>query len=203
MYDSYSSAISEGARVARDRLAPKTQEDYASVISQLAQVAFEDKVQFSDCISGDEILLPVRLPLGKAYLAQLRDRRVPWPLDPRQGDERTGVKHLSSATIDQAAQAIKYTFSKEGIPMPAADTKFYNDFPHAYKHILAQAKAEGAFPASGGAVPLTMLATIRLLEAAMKYVPTGKGAAEACVQQLWLFILLAIATCGSCFWFRV
>jgi hypothetical protein len=196
MSDSDSSAISEGARAARDRLAPKTQEDYASVISQLAQFAFEDKVQFSDCISGDEILLPVRLPLGKAYLAHLRDRRVPWPLDPRQGDERTGVKHLSSATIDQAAQAIKYTFSKEGIPMPAADTKFYNDFPHAYKHILAQAKAEGAFPASGGAVPLTMLATIRLLEAAMKYVPTGKGAAEACVQQLWLFILLAIATCG-------
>ena len=67
MSDSDSSAISEGARAARDRLAPKTQEDYASVISQLAQFAFEDKVQFSDCISGDEILLPVRLPLGKAY----------------------------------------------------------------------------------------------------------------------------------------
>ena len=30
----------------------------------------------------------------------------------------------------------------------------------------------------------------------LRYVPTGKGAAESNVRQLWLFILLSIATCG-------
>jgi hypothetical protein len=190
------SVESAGKRAARDRLAPKTQADYASALSGLAQFAFENKEQFSDSISVDKILLPVRLPLGKAYLSHLRDKLVPWPFDPRQGDERTGVKHLSLQTMNTVIQAIKYSFTKDNCPMPAADAKYYSDFPQAYKHILAQAKAEGAFPASGGALPLTMLAAIKLLEAAITYVPTGRGAAESCVQQLWLFILLAIATCA-------
>ena len=61
MSDSDSSAISEGARAARDRLAPKTQADYASAIHGLKQFAFDNREQYSDCISGDNIVLPVPL----------------------------------------------------------------------------------------------------------------------------------------------
>ena len=83
------SELSEGAFVARDRLAPKTQADYASAIHGLKQFAFDNREQYSDCISGDNIVLPVPLILGKGYLSHLRDMLVAWPHDPRQGDERT------------------------------------------------------------------------------------------------------------------
>jgi len=53
---------------------------------------------------------------------------------------------------------------------------------HSFRNIIAQAKATGAYPAR--AVPLTMMDMIRLLEAALKYVPTGRGTAESCLQQL-------------------
>jgi hypothetical protein len=190
------SELSEGALVARDRIAPKTQADYASAMNGLKQFAFDNREQYSNCISGDNIVLPVRLELGKGYLAHLRDTLVAWPQDPRQGDERTGLKHYSCQKLNQVIDAIRYSFCKESCALPATDYKYYNDFRHAYKHTIARAKAEGAFPATGGAVSLTMLATIRLLEAAIKYVPTGSGAAESSGKQLWLFILLAIATAG-------
>ena len=193
---SVGSELSEGALVARDRIAPSTQSDYASAMNGLKQFAFENREQYSECFSGENIALPVRLQLGKGYLSQLRDTLVVWPQDPRQGAERTGLKHYSVQKLNHVIDAIRYSFSKESCALPAPDYKYYNDFRHAYKQTIARAKAAGEFPASGGAVSLTMLAMIRVLEAAIKYVPTGRGAAESSGQQLWLFILLAIATAG-------
>ena len=159
------SDISEGARAARDRLAPKTQEDYGSHLNGLTQFALNHRAQFSDCILNDTIVLPVRLALGKAYLSNLRDTLIEWPLDPRPVPERTCFKHYSTAKINGVIGGIKYSFTKVSCPIPDADTKFYSDFQHSFKNIIAQAKAIGAYPATGGAVPLTMLAMINCSKA--------------------------------------
>jgi hypothetical protein len=170
---SSSSSVASGAgeigRAARDRLAPKTQRDYCSVIQCLTQFALDNRATLSNYIvSGtNRITLPVPLALGEAYLCHLRDKLVPWPHDPRPADTRTGFKHYSKAIIDNTVHAIQYSFTKLSIPIPYRDSKFYNDFQHSYKHILAAAKAIGAFPASSGTVPITRTAMMKLLEAAI------------------------------------
>jgi hypothetical protein len=195
---SHASQTSERRKAARDRLAPKTQLDYASIISCVTQFALDNRATLSHCIESgtNKIFLPVPLALGEAYLCHLRDKLVPWPHDSRPVETRTGLKHYSKGIIDNTVHAIKYSFTKLSRPIPHQDGKFYNDFQHSYKHILAAAKALGAYPASAGTVPITRTAMIKLLEASMKYVPSGKGHAESSVQHLWLFLLMSIATCG-------
>jgi hypothetical protein len=102
---SVGSELSEGALVARDRIAPSTQSDYASAMNGLKQFAFDNRDQYSECISGENIVLPVRLKLGKGYLSQLRDTLVVWPQDPRQGAERTGLKHYSVEKLNHVIDA--------------------------------------------------------------------------------------------------
>jgi hypothetical protein len=195
---SAASETSERGRAARNRLAPKTQRDYGSIIQCLTQFALDNRATFSNYIAPgtNNISLPVPLALGEAYLCHLRDKLVPWPHDSRPEETRTGFKHYSKSIIDNTVHAIHYSFTKMSAPIPHSDSKFYNDFQHSYKHILAAAKAVGAFPASSGTVPITRTAMIKLLEAAIKYVPSGKGHAESGVQQLWLYLLMSIATCG-------
>jgi hypothetical protein len=183
-------------RAARDRMSGKTQKDYASALRMIQSFALENVSTFGHCISDGQLVEPVPFDLGQAYLAHIRDAMVPWPLDPRPSDTRTGVKHYSVGKINGAICAIKYSFSKLSRPLSFQESKFYDDFRHAYKHIIARDKASTAFPTDSGTVPLTMSATIRLLEAAIKYVPSGKGATESSVRQLWLFLLIAIATLG-------
>ena len=43
---------------------------------------------------------------------------------------------------------------------------------------------------------MAMASVIRLLYAALRHVPTGKGAKESSIRRLWLFLLLSIASCG-------
>lgn len=186
----------EVRRAARDRMSAKTQKDYDRALRMIQNFALENVSTFGHCISDGQLIEPVPFDLGQAYLAHIRDVMVPWPLDPRPADTRTRVKHYSVGKINGAISAIKYSFSKLSRPLSFEESKFYEDFRHAYKHIIARDKATTAFPTDSGTVPLTMSATIRLLEAAIKYVPSGKGAAESSVRQLWLFLLISIATLG-------
>jgi hypothetical protein len=190
------SDMSETARAARDRLAPKTQRDYASFMNGLSKFALDRRVQFGELIQNDKVLLPVPLSIGKAYLCHCRDARVAWPLDPRTEASRTGLKHYSIGKIDGVIAAIKYSYCKLSAAMPPNEVKFYNDFQHSYRNILAQAKACGEYPAQSGTVAIAMASVVRLLNAALRHVPTGRGAKESSVRRVWLYILLAIATCG-------
>jgi hypothetical protein len=190
------SDMSEGGRAARDRLAPKTQKDYASFMNGLSKFVLNHRTQYEVYIQSDVMCLPVPLVLGKAYLAYCRDTLVAWPLDPRPDATRTGFKHYSTQKINGVISAIQHSYCKLSIAMPPNETKFYNDFQHAYRHTIAQAKAVSAYPAQSGTVAMAMACVIRLLNAAVKHVPTGKGAKESSVRRVWLYILLAIGTCG-------
>lgn len=190
------SELSEGARAARDRLAPKTQKDYGSSMRGLTKFVLERPQQFSEFIRNGEVVLPVPLAIGKAYLAHCRDTMISWPLDPRPEPSRTGMKHYSTQKITGIIGAIKYSFCKLSVDMPASDNRFYSNFSAAYRNIISQAKANSEYPAEGGAVPLSMSSCIRLLIAALKAVPTGRGAKESSIRRVWLYLLLSIATCG-------
>lgn len=190
------SDMSEGARAARDRLAPKTQKDYASFMNGLSKFALNRRAEYGHFIQNDKVLLPVPLALGKAYLCHCRDTLVAWPLDPRPEASKTGFKHYSTHKINGVISAIQYSYSKLSVAMPPNETKFYNDFQHSYRHIIAEAKACAAYPAQAGTVAMAMASAIRLLYAALRHVPTGKGAKESSVRRLWLFLLLSIASCG-------
>jgi hypothetical protein len=106
------------------------------------------------------------------------------------------MKHYSTQKINGIIGAIKYSFCKLSVDMPAKDSTFYSNFSAAYRQIVSQAKANSEYPAEGGAVPLTMSSCIRMLIAALKAVPTGRGAKESSIRRVWLFLLLSIATCG-------
>ena len=195
--DSGSSSDSEdeALRAARNRVAHTTQHDYNSEFGMIKGFAVENG-SFGDCIAQGRLVEPVPFALGQAYLVHIRDAMIPWPLDPRPAETRTGLKHYSTSKINGAINAIKYSYSKVSCPIPYMENKFYDDFRHSFKHIIAREKAANAYPCQSGTVPLSMAATIRLLEAAIRLVPTGRGAAESSVRQLWLFLLICIATCG-------
>ena len=190
------SDLSEGARAARDRLAPKTQADYASFMRSLTTFVLERPALFSEFIENEKVVLPVPLPVGKAYLAHCRDTMVPWPLDPRLDAARTSLRHYSTQKINGTINAIKHSFVKVSAPMPSHDAVFFNNFARAYRQIISQAKAHGEYPSDGGAVALDMMSVIRLLIAALNLTPTGRGAKESSIRRMWLFLLLSIATCG-------
>jgi hypothetical protein len=186
----------EVRRAARDRMSGSTQKDYGRALRMIQNFVLENASTLGHYISDGQLVEPVPFELGQAYLAHIRDVMVPWPLDPRPSDTRTGVKHYSTGKINGAISAIKYSFSRLSRPLSFEESKFYDDFRLAYKNIIARDKATGAFPTDSGTVSLTMSAIIRLLEASIKYVPSGKGAAESAVRQLWLFLLISIATLG-------
>ena len=85
------SDCSEGERVARDRLGPKTQKDYSGYIKQLTRyVLHPDRVAtYRDCVTGDQVIMPVPLKVGKAFMSNLRGKLVSWPMDSRPVDLRT------------------------------------------------------------------------------------------------------------------
>lgn len=186
----------EVERAARNRIAHSTQDDYNSELRMIKVFAVENESLFCDCIAQGQLVEPVPFALGQAYLVHIRDAMVPWPLDPRPAETRTGLKHYSTSKINATISAIKYSYSKVSCPIPYMENKFYDDFRGSFKHIIARDKAANAYPCQSGTVPLSMTATIRLLEAAIQLVPTGRGAAESSIRQLWLFLLLCIATCG-------
>lgn len=163
-----SSDCSEGQRAARGRMSESTQTDYSSHLRTLKEFALNNQARIPEGIINGQLVEPVHIALGKAYLAHLRDSMVPWPLDPRPEQTRTCLKHYSTSKINGVISAIKYTFSRVSCPMPYAENKFYDDFRHSFKNIIARAKATNEYPAQSGNVPLSMAATMRLLDAAIR-----------------------------------
>ena len=192
------SECSEGARVARERLGPKTQKDYSGYIKQLTRfVLHQDRVgTYRDCVIGDQVIMPVPLKVGKAFMSNLRGKLVSWPMDSRPVDQRTYVRHYSRSHINNACLAIKNTFKLSGVPLPAADEAYYSNFSQAYALQIAAEKGTGAYPSVEGSVALGSSDIMKVIEAACRYVPEGKGRAQSAVQRLWLFILMALASMG-------
>jgi len=196
--DTDDSVLSEGARAANDRLAPKTQRDYSVYIKQLTRFAChpDRRAEFADCLNGNEVIMPVALKLGKAFVVSLRDKLVPWPMDGRPEGERTYLKHYSCSKINNACLAIKNTFRKLSQPVPFADASFYLDFAQSYGQIIAREKGVGAYPAVEGSIALGSAQIKKVINAAFRYVPEGRGRAQSAVGRLWLFLLMALATLG-------
>ena len=167
--DDSDSDLSEGARAARDRLAPKTQRDYSGYINELVEFACANSDEFADCMSSPTaVTMPVALKLGKAFVCSLRDRLISWPMDSRPEGSRTYVKHYSKAKINNACLAIKHTFRQMSLPIPEADAFFYSDFAQAYINILARDKACGAFPGVEGTVALGSAQIKKIINAAFR-----------------------------------
>ena len=175
--DSDDSVLSEGARAANDRLAPKTQRDYSVYIKQLTRFAchLDRRAEFADCLNGNEVIMPVALKLGKAFVVSLRDKLVPWPMDGRPEGERTYLKHYSCSKINNACLAIKNTFRKLSQPVPFADASFYLDFAQSYGQIIAREKGVGAYPAVEGSIALGSAQIKKVINAAFRYVPEAKA----------------------------
>ena len=192
------SDCSEGARVARDRLGPKTQKDYSGYIKQLTRyVLHPDRVRtYSDCVTSGHVNMPVPLKIGKAFMSNLRGKLVSWPMDSRPTEQRTYMRHYSRSHINNACLAIKNTFKLVGVLLPASDEAYYSSFSQAYALQIAAEKSTGAYPSVEGSVALGSSDMIKVIEAAFKYVPEGKGRAQSAVQRLWLFILMALASMG-------
>ena len=192
------SDCSEGQRAARERLGPKTRKDYSGYINQLTRFALHpDRTQsFRDCLDGEQVIMPVPLKLGKAFMANLRGKLVAWPMDSRPVEQRTYMRHYSRSHINNACLAIKNTFKLLSVPLPASDEAYYLSFSQAYALQIAQEKGTGAYPSVEGSVALGSSDILKVIEAAFKYVPEGRGRAQSAVQRLWLFILMALATMG-------
>lgn len=164
------SDASEGARAARERLAPKTQRDYSGYINELVEFACRRRDEYADCMSSPTtVTMPVDLKLGKAFVCHLRDRLISWPMDPRPADRRTYLKHYSKSKINNACLAIKNSFTLLSMPVPEADATFYNNFAQAYVNILARDKATGAFPGVEGTVALGHDQIKQIINAAFRY----------------------------------
>jgi hypothetical protein len=118
---SESGSEEEGARVARDRIGPKTQKDYSGYIKQLTRFALGRRDEYRDCLNGNQVIMPVKLRLGKAFMKHLRGSMVSWPMDSRPVDLRTYMRHYSRSHINNACLAIKNTFKVSGVTVPAAD----------------------------------------------------------------------------------
>ena len=192
------SECSEGGRVARERLGPKTQKDYSGYIKQLTRfVLHQDRVEtYRDCVNGIQVIMPVPLKVGKAFMSNLRGKLVSWPMDSRPVEQRTYMRHYSRSHINNACLAIKNTFKLSGVPVPAADEAYYSNFTQAYGLQIAAEKGTGAYPSVEGSVALGSSDIMKVIEAAFRYVPEGKGRAQSAVQRLWLFILMALASMG-------
>ena len=193
---SESGSEEEGVRVARDRIGPKTQKDYSGYIKQLTRFALGRRDEYRDCLNGNQVIMPVKLRLGKAFMKHLRGSMVSWPMDSRPVDQRTYMRHYSRSHINNACLAIKNTFKVLSEPLPHLDEAYYLNFSSAYALQIAQEKSVGAYPSVEGSVALGSSDIMRVIEAAFKFVPEGKGRAQSAVQRLWLFILMALASMG-------
>jgi hypothetical protein len=170
--DSDDSDVSEGQRAATDRLAPKTQKDYTVYINQIKTFAShpERLALYSECMNGTEVMMPVPLKLGKAFVCHLRDKMISWPMDGRPPAQRTYLKHYSCSKINNACLAIKNTFRKMSLPVPQADAIFYLDFVQAYVHTIARAKSIGAYPSEEGSIALGSAQIKKVINAAFRHV---------------------------------
>ena len=107
---------SVGARAARDRFQPGTQEDYQGALN-----AMEDYVKqryqpgseiYLRCMTQyDKLKMPADFAISKLFIRDhVQHRLVPWPDDPRELTRRTKMKHLTLSTMTTVICAMKYSY---------------------------------------------------------------------------------------------
>ena len=190
---------SVGARAARERYQPGTQEDYNTALNQIEEYVQEsfsrDDVVYQRCMENDKLKMPVDFAVSKLFLRDsVQDRLVPWPDDTREIGRRTFQKHLSLGVMTTAVCALKFSYRRSRTPIPAEVDIDYDNIWKEYKLRLGNWRMNGDMPMVEGAGVITWDAYHMLLEAAMLSKPSGRGSAESSIVNLWLFLILAWTT---------
>jgi hypothetical protein len=108
---------SVGARAARDRFQPGTQEDYQGALN-----AMQDYVKtnyqrgsqiYERCMTQhDKLKMPADFVISKLFIRDhVQIRMVPWPDDDREPSRRTNMKHLTLSTMTTVLCAMKYSYT--------------------------------------------------------------------------------------------
>ena len=190
---------SVGARAARDKFQPGTQEDYNSALQQMEDYVKEkfprDGDVYKRCMQGHKLKMPVDFAVSKLFIRdRVQERMVAWPEDTREPSRRTGFKHLSLSTMCTAVCAMKYSYTRIRRVIPTEVSTDYNNIFEEYKRFLGSARMAGDMPPVEGASPISYDAYYMLMDAALKSSPQGKGTAESSIVNMWLFLIMAWST---------
>jgi hypothetical protein len=190
---------SVGARAARERLQPGTQEDYNNALQHIEDYVKEtytrDHEVYQRCIENDKLKMPVDFALSKLFLRdKVQNRLMPWPDDTRECSRRTFQKHMSLATMTTAVSALKYSYRRNRTMIPQAVAVDYENIWQEYKLFVGNERMNGDMPMVEGAAAITWDAYHMLLEAAISAKPSGRGSAESSIVNLWLFLIIAWTT---------
>jgi hypothetical protein len=191
---------SVGARAARDRYQPGTQEDYQGALNAMEDYVKEhyqrDSEIYLRCMTHhDKLKMPVDFSISKLFIRDhVQNRLVPWPDDTREPTRRTNMKHLTLSTMTTVICAMKYSYSRIRRAIPADVSTDYHNIWEEYKKFVGSERMSGDMPKVEGAAAITYDAYYMLMEAAIKASPKGKGSAESSIVNLWLFLIVAWST---------
>jgi hypothetical protein len=190
---------SVGARAARDRLQPGTQEDYNNALQHIEDYVKETYTRehevYQRCMENDKLKMPVDFALSKLFLRdKVQNRLMPWPDDSRESSRRTFQKHLSLSTMTTAVSALKYSYRRNRTIIPPEVAEDYENIWQEYKLFVGNERMNGDMPMVEGAAAITWDAFHMLLEAAISAKPSGRGSAESSIVNLWLFLIIAWTT---------
>jgi hypothetical protein len=190
---------SVGARAARERYQPGTQEDYNNSLKQMEDYVKEtfstDHPSYSRCLENGKLRMPVDFAVSKLFLRdRVQNRLVPWPDDTRDASRRTHQKHLSLSAMTTAVSAMRFSYRRSRTSIPAAVVNDYSNIWMEYKLFVGNERMNGDMPMVEGAAAITWDAYHFILEAAMLSKPSGRGSAESAIVNLWPFLIIAWAT---------
>ena len=130
---------SVGARAARDRFQPGTQEDYQGALNAMEDYVKEHYQRRSEiylrCMSQhDKLKMPVDFVISKLFIRDhVQNRLVPWPDDDREPTRRTNMKHLTLSTMTTVICAMKYSYSRIRRAIPADISTDYRNMTSSNK----------------------------------------------------------------------
>jgi hypothetical protein len=191
---------SVGARAARDRFQPGTQEDYNGALNQMEDYVKEryqpDSAIYARCMTHHHKLkMPVDFAVSKLFIRDhVQDRLIPWPEDNREPSRRTHMKHLTLSTMCTVICAMKFSYTRLRKAIPPEISLDYNNIFVEYKNFVGSERMCGNMPPVEGAAAITYDALYMLMESALKTSPEGKGSAESSIVNLWLFLIMAWST---------
>ena len=191
---------SVGARAARDRFQPGTQEDYQGALNAMGDYVKQRYQPGSEiylrCMTQyDKLKMPADFAISKLFIRDhVQHRLVPWPDDPRELTRRTKMKHLTLSTMTTVICAMKYSYSRIRRAIPADVSTDYRNIWDEYRSFVGSERMNGDMPKVEGAAAITYDAYYMLMEAAIKASPKGKGSAESSIVNLWLFLIVAWST---------
>ena len=190
---------SVGARAARERYQPGTQEDYNNALKQMEDYVIEtfprDHESYERSMENHKLKMPVDFAVSKLFLRdRVQNRFVPWPEDTREPGRKTHQKHLSLSVMTTAVSAMRFSYRRSRTSIPTAVADDYSNIWKEYKLFVGNERMNGDMPTVEGAAAITWDAYHLLLEAAMLAKPSGRGSAESSIVNLWLFLIVAWAT---------